>query len=124
MPGPSTASNVVVSDSLPLDLTFVVQRPPARRQFGRQRQFGDMAEHVRALPVRRRTTNYTVTRLRASVAGMFTNPASALSSTYDPNPTNNSGVSAGRAGADACRAVSQFEHARRRAGPQSADRLV
>jgi hypothetical protein len=36
-------------------------------------------------------TNYTLT-VNATSQGLFTNIASAVSATYDPNPTNNSGV--------------------------------
>ena len=84
--GPSTASNVVVSDSLPTNLVFVSASSG-----------GTNSNHVVAWPLIvafpvGSSTNYTIT-VKAPFAGLFTNIASALAATYDPYPTNNSGVS-------------------------------
>jgi uncharacterized repeat protein (TIGR01451 family) len=83
--GPSVSSNIVVSDTFPSNLVFVsassggvftnntITWPP-----------------ILSLAVGA-STNYTVTA-RSLSAGVFTNLASALAATFDPNVTNNSGV--------------------------------
>jgi uncharacterized repeat protein (TIGR01451 family) len=84
--GPNTSSNVVVSDSLPTNLVFV-----AASGGGKATNSLVTWPVVRALPAGG-STNYTLT-VNAPYAGTFTNVASALAVTFDPNPTNNSGVS-------------------------------
>jgi uncharacterized repeat protein (TIGR01451 family) len=83
--GPSTSSNLVVSDSLPMGLTFVSASGNGKNTNG-----VITWPNIKSLPVGG-TTNFTLT-VFAPGAGAFTNVASAVAVTYDPNPTNNSGV--------------------------------
>jgi uncharacterized repeat protein (TIGR01451 family) len=83
--GPSTSSNLVVSDSLPLGLTFVSASGG-----------GKVTNSIITWPLIKSfaagaTTNYTIT-VSPQYPGSFTNIASALAATFDPNSTNNSGV--------------------------------
>ena len=84
--GPSTASNVVVSDSLPTNLVFI-----SASSGGLNTNNVVTWPLVSSLALGA-STNYTIT-VKSPLAGLFTNIASAFSSTFDPNPTNNSGVS-------------------------------
>jgi hypothetical protein len=84
--GPSTSSNIVVSDSLPLSLIFV-----SASSGGKATNNIVTWPLIKALPVGG-STNYTLT-VKAPSGGIFTNLASALAATFDPNATNNSGVS-------------------------------
>jgi uncharacterized repeat protein (TIGR01451 family) len=83
--GPSVSSNLVVSDSLPVGLTFV-----SASGNGKRTNSIVTWPPVKSLAVGGRT-NYTVT-VNASLLGSFTNVASAIAVTYDPDPTNNTGV--------------------------------
>jgi uncharacterized repeat protein (TIGR01451 family) len=83
--GPSTASNVVAFDVL-----------PANEQFVSASSGGSNISGIitwRAIPALGAggSTNYTFT-VKALVAGLYTNIVSSTSTTYDPNPTNNTGV--------------------------------
>jgi len=84
--GPSTSSNIVVSDSLPLSLLFV-----SASSNGKNTNNIITWPVIKSLPVGG-STNYTLT-VKAPSGGVFTNIASALAVTHDPNATNNSGVS-------------------------------
>ena len=86
--GPSIASNVVASDSLPPGLTFV-----STTSGGKATNSLVTWPLIVALPVGA-VTNYSLT-VQTGNPGLFTNIASAAAATYDPNPTNNSGVSPG-----------------------------
>jgi uncharacterized repeat protein (TIGR01451 family) len=86
--GPSTSSNLVVSDSLPPGLVFV-----SATSGGKATNSIITWPLVSSLPLGA-VTNYSLT-VRSTGPGLFTNTASALAVTYDPNPTNNSGVSPG-----------------------------
>jgi uncharacterized repeat protein (TIGR01451 family) len=84
--GPSTASNVVVSNNLPVGLTFASASGS-----------GVFSNNIVTWPMlaafaNGATTNFTLT-VSASSTGQFTNIASASSTTFDPNPTNNAGSS-------------------------------
>ncbi|WP_040549672.1 carboxypeptidase regulatory-like domain-containing protein [Pedosphaera parvula] len=86
--GPSTASNVVVSDMLPLNVTFVSATGG-----------GLLSSNVVNWPTiasltNGAATNFTVT-VKAPASGSFTNRAHAVSSTVDPNMANNDGTGAG-----------------------------
>jgi uncharacterized repeat protein (TIGR01451 family) len=83
--GPSVSSNVVVSDSLPLGLTFV-----SASNGGKNTNNLITWPTIKSLAAGG-VTNYSLT-VNASQLGAFTNIASAVAVTYDPNPTNNSGV--------------------------------
>ncbi len=83
--GPSTSSNLVVSDSLPLGLVFV-----SASSGGKATNNIVTWPAIKALPLGA-VTNLTLTVYSAN-PGFFTNVASALAVTYDPDPTNNSGV--------------------------------
>jgi uncharacterized repeat protein (TIGR01451 family) len=83
--GPSTASNVVASDTLPSGLTFVSASGGGKNTNGivtwpkiNSFAFGAV-------------TNFTLT-VNAAI-GTYTNVATAVATTYDPNPTNNNGTS-------------------------------
>ncbi|MDB6121937.1 MAG: hypothetical protein JWQ71_930, partial [Pedosphaera sp.] len=85
--GPSTASNVVVSDNLPLSATFVSATGG-----------GFLSGNTVNWPTITSLTNggmssFTVT-VKAPASGSMTNSASASSTTGDPVPTNNDGSSA------------------------------
>jgi uncharacterized repeat protein (TIGR01451 family) len=84
--GPSTASNIVVSNNLPAGLTF-----------NSASAGGSFSNNVITWPTipaltNVGSTNFTIT-VSAGSAGVFTNVASALSSTLDLNLTNNNGTS-------------------------------
>ena len=83
--GPSVASNIVVSDSLPTNLLFV-----SASSGGASNNSTITWPMIAAMPVGG-WTNYTFT-VRALNVGVFTNIASALAATFDPNTTNNTGV--------------------------------
>jgi uncharacterized repeat protein (TIGR01451 family) len=83
--GPSVASNVVVSDSLPLNLLFV-----SASSGGTSNNHAITWPQILALPVGG-WSNYTFT-VKSLTVGSFTEIASAISVTADPNPTNNTGV--------------------------------
>jgi len=85
--GPSTASNVVVSDQLPGAVTFVSASDG-----------GINADGVVTWPVisslaAGEATNFVVS-VKAPIDGSFTNFAFASASTADPDPSNNDGSSA------------------------------
>jgi uncharacterized repeat protein (TIGR01451 family) len=84
--GPDTSSNVVVSDSLPTNLLFV-----AASGGGKVTNSLVTWPKITALPAGG-WTNFSIT-VNAPGAGLFTNSASALALTLDPDPSNNSGVS-------------------------------
>jgi uncharacterized repeat protein (TIGR01451 family) len=84
--GPSTASNIVVNDNLPVGLTF------NSASVG-----GSFSNNVISWPTisfltNGGSTNFTIT-VTATNSGVFTNIASALASTLDLNLTNNNGTS-------------------------------
>jgi uncharacterized repeat protein (TIGR01451 family) len=84
--GPSIASNIVVNDNLPSGLTF-----------NSASTGGSFSNNVITWPpiltlTNGGSTNFTVT-VSAGSGGVFTNVASALSSTLDLNLTNNDGTS-------------------------------
>jgi uncharacterized repeat protein (TIGR01451 family) len=83
--GPSVASNIVVSDSLPTNLLFI-----SASAGGTSNNFTITWPQIIFLPVGG-TSNYTFT-VRALAVGTFTEIVSALAVTADPNPTNNTGV--------------------------------
>ena len=81
--GPLSATNVVITDLLPTNLVFVSASGG-----------GVLASNVVTWPLiatlaNGATTNFIIT-VRAPATGNFTNIAVAVSSTPDPNPTNNS----------------------------------
>jgi uncharacterized repeat protein (TIGR01451 family) len=83
--GPSVASNNVVSDTLPTNLVFV------SASSGGTFSNGTITwPLVKSLSVGS-VTNYSIT-VYSPLVGIFTNVASAVSATLDPNPTNNTGV--------------------------------
>jgi uncharacterized repeat protein (TIGR01451 family) len=84
--GPSASSNLVVSVSLPTNMVFVSASDG-----------GNYSNSIVTWPLITSLsagdkTNYTFT-VKSLITGLFTNIASALAVTYDPNPTNNTGVS-------------------------------
>ena len=83
--GPSVSSNILVSDSLPSGLVFF--SATSGGAFNNNRVTWPL---ITALPVGG-VTNYFVTVIAPNV-GTFTNIASALAATYDPDMTNNTGV--------------------------------
>jgi uncharacterized repeat protein (TIGR01451 family) len=84
--GPSTASNIVVKDNLPAGLTF--------NSASAGGLFSTNLITWPAIPALTNggSTNFTIT-ITAPNVGVFTNVASALSSTLDLNLTNNNGTS-------------------------------
>jgi uncharacterized repeat protein (TIGR01451 family) len=82
--GPSTATNVVVSDLLPAGFTFVSASPSST-----------VSNNLVSWPAinlaKNAVSNFTVTAVSAA-GGNFTNIAFATSGTFDPNPTNNNGT--------------------------------
>ena len=84
--GPSTASNIVVSNNLPAGLNF--------NSASAGGSFSNNVVNWPTIPALTNggSTNFTIA-ITATNAGVFTNIASALSSTPDPNPTNNNGTS-------------------------------
>jgi uncharacterized repeat protein (TIGR01451 family) len=83
--GPSVSSNVVPSDVLPPQFNFV-----SASSGGKNTNGTITWPLVKALAVGA-TTNYTIT-VNSPLVGFFTNAGSAIASTFDPNPTNNTGV--------------------------------
>ena len=83
--GPSVASNIVVSDSLATNLVFV-----SASSGGTSNHLVITWPQILSMPVGG-SSNYTFT-VRALKAGTFTEIASAIAATFDPNPTNNTGV--------------------------------
>jgi len=83
--GPSVASNIVVSDSLPANLLFV-----SASSGGTSNHLTITWPPIVSLPVGG-VTNYTFT-VRSLAVGTFPEIASAVAATADPNPTNNTGV--------------------------------
>src|SRR5581483_6261521 len=83
--GPNTASNVVVSDTLPTGSTFVTATGPYSVTNGL----------VTWQPITTFSTsfsnNYDIT-ITAPASGPITNVASALSDMFDPVATNNNGA--------------------------------
>jgi len=88
--GPSTASNVVASDVLPTSLIFVSASNGATNSNGTNGGGIITWPAIISFPAGY-YTNFTFT-VKAHTLGTFTNVVSAISSTYDPNPTNNTGV--------------------------------
>ncbi len=84
--GPSTASNIVVNDNLPAGLNF--------NSASAGGSFSNSVVNWPTIPALTNggSTNFNITVTAAS-AGVFTNIASAFSSTLDLNPTNNDGTS-------------------------------
>ena len=84
--GPSTSSNVVVADSLPAGLSFISATGG-----------GMFSNDVITWPAIVSLANGAATNLTLTVTapspGLFTNIASATSTTSDPNPANNAGSS-------------------------------
>jgi uncharacterized repeat protein (TIGR01451 family) len=82
--GPSTATNVVVSDLLPAGFTFVSASPSST-----------VSNNLVSWPAinlaKNAVSNFTVTAVSAA-GGNFTNIAFATSGTFDPNPNNNNGT--------------------------------
>ena len=86
--GPSTASNVIASDSLPASLVFVSANS------GGVLGTNNVVSWPALTLLSGARTNYTLT-VTAPAGGAFTNFASATSPTGDPNPTNNVGTNTG-----------------------------
>jgi uncharacterized repeat protein (TIGR01451 family) len=84
--GPSTASNIVVNDNLPASLIFSSSSAGG--------SFSNNVINWPTIPALANSgsTNFTITVTAANM-GVFTNVASALSSTLDLNLTNNNGTS-------------------------------
>ena len=83
-PGPSTASNVVVSEALASTLTFV------SASAGGTYLAGVVTWPAVASLAKGAATNFTIT-VRSPLSGTLTNTASSTSPTTDPNPANNNG---------------------------------
>ena len=83
--GPSVASNAITSDQLPTNFVFVSATSGGVFSNGIVRW-----PKIAFLPVGS-TSNYFVT-VNSPFLGTFTNIASAVADTLDPNPTNNTGV--------------------------------
>ena len=83
--GPSVASNIVVSDSFPTNLLFV-----SASAGGTSNNHAITWPLIASMPVGG-WTNFTFT-VKSLTVGVFTEIASALAETSDPNPTNNTGV--------------------------------
>jgi uncharacterized repeat protein (TIGR01451 family) len=84
--GPSTATNVVVKDTLPLNVVF-------QAASGGSSLSGNIVTWPAATLAKGATEIFTVS-VTAPANGSFTNIASGVSSTPDPNPTNNNGTAA------------------------------
>ena len=82
--GPSTATNIVVQDTLPFTVTF--QTASGTYNLSNNYVTWPLASLAKGASV-----NFTVT-VTAPASGSFVNVASAVSSTPDPNPTNNNGT--------------------------------
>jgi uncharacterized repeat protein (TIGR01451 family) len=89
--GPSTASNVVASDLLPPSLLFISASSGGTNSNGTNAT-GTVTWPVIPALGAGGSTNYTVTA-RSTVVGLFTNVVVSISTTFDPDPTNNTGVS-------------------------------
>jgi uncharacterized repeat protein (TIGR01451 family) len=99
--GPSTATNVVIYDTLPPGLTFVSASAGGKLTNGVTPllvtpHLPPATSNIIVWPLIKSLafgakTNYTIT-VNPQYVGFFTNVGSAISSTYDPNSTNNSGV--------------------------------
>ncbi|MGA3163965.1 MAG: DUF11 domain-containing protein, partial [Verrucomicrobiota bacterium] len=83
--GPSTATNVVVSDQLPAGFAFVSATPSATVS-------NNLVSWPAISLAKNAVSNFMVTAVSA-VGGNFTNIAFATSDTLDPNLTNNNGTS-------------------------------
>jgi uncharacterized repeat protein (TIGR01451 family) len=85
--GPSGASNVVVADSLPANLTFI------SASGGGVLSNGIVRWTLSAL-LENTGTNFTLT-VTAPTNGLFTNFIASTATTFDANPANNNGSAAG-----------------------------
>jgi uncharacterized repeat protein (TIGR01451 family) len=85
--GPSTATNVVVQDTLPANVTF-------QTASGGYSLSNNLVTWPLASLAKGASTTFTVT-VTAPASGSFVNIASAVSGTPDPNPTNNNGTASG-----------------------------
>jgi uncharacterized repeat protein (TIGR01451 family) len=85
--GPSTASGVVATDTLPAAVTYL-------NSTGGGSLSGSTVTWALGALAGGAATNVTVT-VTAPASGAFTNIAQAGSSTSDPNPTNNNGTAPG-----------------------------
>jgi len=83
--GPDVSSNLVASDALPAGFNFV-----SASSGGKDTNGVVTWPLVKVLAVGA-VTNYTIT-VNSPLVGAFTNTGSAVSSTFDPDPTNNTGV--------------------------------
>jgi len=81
--GPSTASGISVTDSLPAGLVFVSSVPVATTNSSRQVIWTNLGNLISGA-----TTNLTLT-VNSTVLGIVTNIATGGSPIFDPNPTNN-----------------------------------
>ena len=91
--GPETAASVVVSDTLPTNLTFISAAQPSLGTF-------DPATNQWTIPslLPSQSAVLSITAM-PNQPGMFTNTATRTSSAPpDPNPTNDSGSATGAAG--------------------------
>ena len=88
--GPSTASNVVATDLLPPNLLFVSASAGGTNSNGTNASGTITWPPITAL-LAGGSTNFTFTA-RSLVIGTYTNVVSSTSTTYDPDPTNNTGV--------------------------------
>jgi uncharacterized repeat protein (TIGR01451 family) len=86
--GPSTASNVVASDTLPAGVTFV------SASAGGTHSNGIVTWPALAAFTNAATTNFTVTVTAPANAAVLTNAAAATSDTLDSDPANNNGSAA------------------------------
>jgi uncharacterized repeat protein (TIGR01451 family) len=84
--GPSTASNVEVSDTLPAGVTFI------SASGGGVNSNGVVTWMILSLPCAA-ATNFTVT-VTAPVGGTLTNTVASTSTTSDPDSSNNNGTAA------------------------------
>jgi uncharacterized repeat protein (TIGR01451 family) len=82
--GPSTATNVVVQDTLPASVLF-------QNASGGVTPVGNVVTWPAMILTNGAATNFTVT-VTAPSSGNFTNIASGTAGTPDPNPTNNNGT--------------------------------
>jgi uncharacterized repeat protein (TIGR01451 family) len=85
--GPSTATNVVVQDTLPATATF-------QSASGSFSLSGNVVTWAPLTLTNGATTSFTVS-VTAPASGSFVNIASGTSGTPDPNPTNNNGTLSG-----------------------------
>jgi uncharacterized repeat protein (TIGR01451 family) len=85
--GPSPATNVVVQDTLPANVTF-------QTASGGYSLSNNLVTWPLTSLAKGASTTFTVT-VTAPASGSFVNIASAVSGTPDPNPTNNNGTASG-----------------------------